>query len=390
MLPQPQYSQQSLSTDDYSSNLEKGANSSYQYEPESRKLNTGDEHFEEVKKPWYQTYERKILVGVIIFICLLLIIILGSVLGHRTHERNRHPSYKKENYTLYESYEGESFFDGFDFWNKTDPTHGFVQYKNREASEQMGLIHANSTNVIMTADHKDKYPNGRPSVRISTKKQFKEVLIILDVLHAPTGCGTWPAFWTVGDNWPKNGEIDIMENVNLARKGQVTLHTDDGCDMTGVKQVMTGSLLQSNCYVDAPGANNAGCGVSAAEEGSFGAPFNEQHGGVYALDWRNEGIRAWFFNRTHIPSDITNKQPQPAGWGTPLADFPNTKCDISKRFGDQKIVFDLTFCGDWAGSGSSYSGAGCSSSCTDFVANNPQNLTEAYWNVRGLNVYKSH
>lgn len=29
----------------------------------------------------------------------------------------------------------------------------------------------------------------------------------------PTGTGIWPAFWTLGlsDNWPANGEIDIME-----------------------------------------------------------------------------------------------------------------------------------------------------------------------------------
>ena len=23
------------------------------------------------------------------------------------------------------------------------------------------------------------------------------------------GCGTWPAFWLVGPNWPNGGEIDV-------------------------------------------------------------------------------------------------------------------------------------------------------------------------------------
>ncbi|EPY52210.1 glycosyl hydrolase family 16 [Schizosaccharomyces cryophilus OY26] len=388
MLPATHYSQQSLSTDDLSSNLEKGGTYPQEYEPQTRKLNTDDENHDGIKKPWYQKHERKILVGIILFICILLIAVLGGVLGHRTHERHRHPSYKEKNYSLYKTYKGESFFDGFDFFNETDPTHGFVQYKNRDASEQMGLIHANSSNVIMAADSKSNYTNGRPSVRISTKEYFKNVLIIVDVLHAPTGCGTWPAFWTTGDNWPKDGEIDIMENVNTAQSNQVTLHTDKGCDMTGVKQVMTGKVLQSNCWVNAPGANNAGCGVGDTAEGSFGSSLNKKGGAIYAVDWRSEGIRAWVFNRTHIPSDITSNNPQPHNWPTPLADFPNTKCNIDKLFSQQKIIFDLTFCGDWAGS-NSYNAAGCPSTCEDFVANHPGNFTEAYWDIRSLNVYEA-
>jgi hypothetical protein len=59
-----------------------------------------------------------------------------------------------------------------------------------------------------------------PSVRISSRKQYNGGLFILDLNRAPWGCsmfipfpslkdsskcclGVWPAFWTVGDNWPK-------------------------------------------------------------------------------------------------------------------------------------------------------------------------------------------
>lgn len=47
----------------------------------------------------------------------------------------------------------------------------------------------------------------------------------------PTGCSTWPAFWMCGDDWPNNGEMDIIENINVEIENQSTLHSKDGCDM---------------------------------------------------------------------------------------------------------------------------------------------------------------
>lgn len=47
----------------------------------------------------------------------------------------------------------------------------------------------------------------------------------------PTGRGTWPALWMLGENmksvgWPKCGEIDLMENVGFAPdKMHFTVHT---------------------------------------------------------------------------------------------------------------------------------------------------------------------
>ncbi len=58
---------------------------------------------------------------------------------------------------------------------------------------------------------------GRPSVRIESAKSWTHGLFIADIKHMPTtkttsGCGTWPAFWTLGDGtWPLHGEIDIVE-----------------------------------------------------------------------------------------------------------------------------------------------------------------------------------
>lgn len=43
--------------------------------------------------------------------------------------------------------------------------------------------------------------------------------------------------------------------------------------------------------------------------------MNSIGGGVYAMDWREEGIRIWFFPRMAVPVDIRNGNPTPSGWG---------------------------------------------------------------------------
>jgi hypothetical protein len=54
---------------------------------------------------------------------------------------------------------------------------------------------------------------GRSSVRISSKKSWGTgSLVVVDLAHVPGGqCGTWPAMWLLGPNWPWGGEIDIIE-----------------------------------------------------------------------------------------------------------------------------------------------------------------------------------
>ena len=52
---------------------------------------------------------------------------------------------------------------------------------------------------------------GRPSVRLESRLTFTEGLFVIDLTHIPIGCGTWPAFWTVGlGDWPVDGEIGMF------------------------------------------------------------------------------------------------------------------------------------------------------------------------------------
>ena len=64
------------------------------------------------------------------------------------------------------------------------------------------LTHASDTTFTMRADTKKVIESedgmrGRDSIRIASKQHYEDSVVVLDLMHMPTGCGTWPAFWTV-------------------------------------------------------------------------------------------------------------------------------------------------------------------------------------------------
>lgn len=291
-------------------------------------------------------------------------------------------------YVLEDDYSPTNFFDSFDFFSGQDPTNGFVSYVDQSTAQSSNLINSTSSSVYMGVDHTNVTPNGRPSVRLTSKKSYDSGLVILDLAHMPAGCGTWPAFWTVGPNWPDNGEIDIIEGVNEQSTNAMTLHTGPGCSITNTGG-FSGSITTSNCDINAAGqSTNAGCQIMESATNSYGAGFNSNNGGVYATLWNSNAITIYFFPRSSIPSDIASGSPNPSGWGTPAAVFKGG-CDISSTFKSQQIVFDTTFCGDWAGVvWSSGSCASKASTCNAFVENNPSAFANAYWSINSLKVYQ--
>lgn len=106
------------------------------------------------------------------------------------------------NYALIDNYTPQNFFSMFTFFTDHDPTNGFVQYVNQSTALSTGLINNTRDSVYIGVDHTNITPNGRPSVRLTSNKSYNHGLILLDLSHMPDGCGTWPAFWTVGPNWP--------------------------------------------------------------------------------------------------------------------------------------------------------------------------------------------
>nr|POE49415.1 endo-1,3(4)-beta-glucanase [Quercus suber] len=299
-------------------------------------------------------------------------------------------------YVLEDDYFKGNFFDQFSFFTAGDPTHGFVQYQSQAESESQLLVNSSSTNAYIGVDHTNVAPSGRNSVRLTSNKAYDTGLIIIDLEHMPVGCGTWYVFVHVPHDIARaNGAQacvldDIIEGVHDQATNDMTLHTNPGCTITN-NNAFTGSISTSNCDVNAAGqGTNQGCSITTTNTNTYGNGFNTNGGGIYATEITSSAISIYFFEHGSAPSDISSSNPNPSNWGKPIAQYQGG-CDIAEHFKGMQIVFDTTFCGDWAGAvwGSFSTCSAKASTCNDFVQNNPSAFADAYWSVNSLKVYSS-
>jgi len=332
-------------------------------------------------------------------------------------------------YVLADDYSGEAFFHSFEFFTDKDPTNGHVIYETLEKANATSLAGfmdgGNATKAIyMGVDTTSEAPDGRGSVRVSSAKSYQHALVVADIVHMPSVCGmsttsiSIPASnldqahgqrsgcWaTTGltmvsrsyslqaltTNKPP-GEIDIVEGVNNQPSNQMTLHTSSGPRITKATKndIFTGELVTEDCDVNAPNqSKNAGCAIADTSNLTFGNNFNINGGGAYATEWTSSAIKIWFFPRGKFPSDIASASPSPSeNWGPPTSVFSGD-FNMDDHFKNLKIVFDTTFCGDWAGN--TWNTSECASlapTCEEYVSNNPAAFTEAYWAVNTLQVFQ--
>ncbi|GIJ98291.1 hypothetical protein Aspvir_000407 [Aspergillus viridinutans] len=322
-----------------------------------------------------------------------LLLSVGSLIASSLVSATALEARKTQTYQLAESWQGESFINDWNFFDGADPTNGYVTYVNQSSAEQSGLVKVTSSgSFYMGVDYENTLNAngpGRESVRIESKKYYTEGLYVIDIEHMPGSiCGTWPAFWSVGKDWPNDGEIDIIEGVNLQKANEIVLHTSGTCDVSGSND-MTGTLSSSQC---GEASGTIGCVVKGTN-GSSGDPFNEAGGGVYAMEWTDAFLKIWFFARSQIPASLSSGNPDTSSFGTPVAHLQGS-CDFSERFKAQKFIIDTTFCGDWAGNvfGESNCPMSDSSSplqsCVNYVAQNPAAFKEAYWEINSIKVYQ--
>ncbi|KAI0067689.1 hypothetical protein BV25DRAFT_1846837 [Artomyces pyxidatus] len=292
---------------------------------------------------------------------------------------------------IQDTFDYTNFFNEFAFYNSGDPTHGTVTYVNQETAFANNLSYISSENtVIMKGDDTTWLQEGefRQSVRVSSYAQYNTGLFILDTNQAPWGCGVWPAFWTLGNGyWPTTGEIDIIEGVHDNEHNQVTWHTSPGCTLTPTANFTGSIVLQNNQpNLDCTGsATQPGCGITEWSRASYGPTFDAQGGGVFAMKWDQDGIAVWSFYRVAVPQDVKDGTPNPANWGVPVAVLEPGNCDPLTYFQNHSIIFDITFCGDWAGN--SYATSGCPGTCADHLMD-PTNFVNASWNINWLKVYR--
>ncbi|KAH9913969.1 glycoside hydrolase family 16 protein [Epithele typhae] len=324
---------------------------------------------------------------------LVLSLVAGSdaLTAHHGAQLRRHSGLARNSYTprstsykLVKEYKGDTFFNGWDFFTDSDPTHGLVNYVDGDAAKSLAYVQSDGTAVIAVDQSNNVAAGGkRNSIRISTKDSWARGLFIADIYAMPHGCSVWPAYWSLGQGatWPDAGEIDIIENVNEATSNQITLHSGAGCTLDKATNALA-KLVSTTCA--SSNGNNAGCAYSQTTNNTFGHGFNMQAGGVFAHTLESDSISVWYFDRDAIPSDISSGSPDPSSWGTPTAFFPNTNCDIEKHFLNQSLIFDITICGDWAGSAFS---ATCSGTCSDAVAD-PANFAVAQWKIASVSIYQ--
>jgi len=305
--------------------------------------------------------------------------------------------------------------------NSVDPTGGFVDYYKYTNIENNPLIGYDNEYVYIgvataiypkTAQNIKIKPNTSiPSVRLYTQKTiYNGGLFSIELFNIPSGEGVWPAIWFSQDphqllpnsqagNWPINGEIDWIENVNSAEFNQSTLHIDgwtsqglcpwncqykpqNFCNGKGCVcpknckgecgseqcpwickpkiQAPFGFGYNSNEYCSSFGANY-GCAVKAPN-GSFGNSFNQNNSGsVFSMDWipldddgYNFIIKFWFITDQNIINNSEygpfSNTPDTSRWNEPYGIYDNSNQKSKCKIQNLQLIINITLCGAWAGS----------------------------------------
>ncbi|KAH9820068.1 family 16 glycoside hydrolase [Melampsora americana] len=301
---------------------------------------------------------------------------------------------------------GNDLINFFNFETVNDGSQGGIaKYVDLKEGYESSMI-GSKNGILYFGVETTKHSEHRKSFRLSSKESFSSgTLLVVDLLHLPATCGSWPALWTVAQDveWPEKGEIDMIEGVNLFTQNSISIHTKSGFWMKDSNGVQSEFIMKSdqktNC--DATKTDDQGCGLRDRNKTSFGEPFNAQDGGLHVLEWTTDSIKIYFFDRGNIPDDLSSGTPSrsSSSWGEPRAKFKGSgDQSISDYFKDHVLVVNTNLCGKWpeavwktdttyAGQSKSCASITGYDTCQDFITNAGDQLDEAYWAIKSVKVY---
>lgn len=186
---------------------------------------------------------------------------------------------------------------GYELGGEGFGNHEKEYYKPENATVENG-------NLVITGKKEQVGKNPYTSTRMLTKGKHEFLYGKIEGrIKIPVGQGLWPAFWTLGANidsvdWPKCGEIDIMEHINTDSLIYGTPHWDNN-----------GHVMKGDTLASTP---------------------SDYH--VYAIEWDSSAIR-WFVDGTKYHElDISNNMNSTEEFHMP-----------------QYILLNLAMGGDWPG-----------------------------------------
>ncbi|GAA5867545.1 hypothetical protein JCM1840_002546 [Sporobolomyces johnsonii] len=305
---------------------------------------------------------------------------------------------RSSGYSLTTHAAGQDFFDLFDFATGSD-NGGMAEYVDSSTAWSNNLVQVKDGRAHIRVSTEGS-GSTRQAIKLTSKNEYSEGLYIWDVERMPQVCGAWPAIWSSGADWPNQGEIDIVEYVSHQSMNSFSVHTGSGCwagstGYTGTEMLETSLAL--DCDADA--TSSQGCGFRTTRNNTAGIGANFGEGGVYAMEWSSAGIKAWFFARDSIPSDITDQNPDPSSWTTPDMYVAASSCDPSTYFGPQTFVVNTNLCGTWPNgvwsTDNSYAGqseGSCAATtgfatCEEYVQSRGEDFKHAYWRIASFSVY---